>query len=202
MLEGRLRRQRRRKKLVTIINGSPRTNGSTAFIISKILDGLNIDNSERTTFCLGQMKINYCIGCKECYKTGTCIQNDDVNTIIQSIYNSDLIVIGSPSYWGDITGQLKVFFDRNTPFSDTNKNLSKVKIPTDKKGISVAIRAGTTERENTHIIDSIEHYFGHLGIIPIGSFSCTGVDTFEDLMKREDYIGNAFEYGNKLKTSL
>lgn len=186
----------------TIINGSPRSNGSTAYIITKILEGMNISNTDITSFCLGQTNIKYCLGCKECYKTGKCIQHDDVEKIMQSIVESDLIVIGSPSYWGDITGQLKVFFDRNTPFSDTNPNELKLQIPAGKKGFSVAVRAGTTERENMHIIESIEHYFGHLHITPVGKFSCTEIDTFEDLMKREDYIEKAFEYGKYLKTTV
>lgn len=186
----------------TIINGSPRSNGSTAMIINKILEGMNISRADTTSFCLGQTKINYCLGCKDCYKTGKCIQRDDVDKIMQSIIESDLIVIGSPSYWGDITGQLKVFFDRNTPFSNTNTNEHKLIIPPGKKGISVAVRAGTTERENIHIVESIEHYFGHLHITPIGKFSCTGIDTFEDLMNREDYLKNAFEYGKYLRTKI
>lgn len=186
----------------TIINGSPRSNGSTAFIINKILESMNISNADINYFCLGQTDIKYCLGCKDCYKTGKCVQHDDVDKIMKSIVESDLIVTASPSYWGDITGQLKVFFDRNTPFSDTNPNDLKMKIPAGKKGLSVAVRAGTTERENIHIIESIEHHFGHLHITPIGKFSCTSIDTFEDLMKREDYIEKAFEYGKNLRAVL
>ena len=62
----------------TVINGRPRSNGSTAFIINKILEGMNISNADINYFCLGQTDIKYCLGCKDCYKTGKCVQHDDV----------------------------------------------------------------------------------------------------------------------------
>jgi multimeric flavodoxin WrbA len=178
------------------IIGSPRSNGSTAYVIDKIIEGMKENNIEVNRYCLGNMKINYCLGCKKCYEYGKCIQNDDFDTIMKDLFVADIVVIGSPSYWGDITGQLKVFFDRNTLYCDTNEN--RVEVPKGKKGISVAIRAGKSERENIHIIESIEHYYGHLGISPIGSVSITGVDTISDLMDKSNEINNAYEIGKNI----
>ena len=50
------------------------------------------------------------------YIDGKCIQNDDVEQMVISILTADLVLIVTPSYWGDVTGQLKTFFDRNTPY--------------------------------------------------------------------------------------
>ena len=182
---------------VTCINGSPRNNGSSALIIDKIIEGVK---SERNIivkkYCLGDLKINYCVGCKKCYEDGKCIQCDDFGIITNDLFDSDLVVIASPSYWGDITGQLKVFFDRNTPFCDTNEK--RLFYPKNRKGVSVAIRAGQTERENVHIIQSIEHYFGHLGIAPIANIGISGVNTIQDLYEKEDEILRAFELGKSI----
>jgi len=183
-------------KAICII-GSPRSSGSSAFIIDKIIEGMKKNNIETSRYCLGDMKINFCLGCKKCYEDGRCIQDDDMNIIMNDLFKADIVIIASPSYWGDVTGQLKVFFDRSTPFGDTNEK--RISIPKGKKGISIAIRAGQSDRENRHIIESIEHYFGHLGIQPFGSLSIKGVDTINDLMVKEDDINAAYEMGKSIK---
>lgn len=184
------------------INGSPRKNGSTAYIINKISEGMRENNIEVNIYCLGDMNIKFCTGCKNCYKTGRCVHNDDINLIIEQLITSDLVLIASPSYWGDVTGQLKVFFDRNTPFCDTNPNNNKINIPHGKKGISISIRAGQSERENTHIIETIEHYYGHLGISPFERISITGIDKIEDLMNKQKEIEKAYELGKNIKNRM
>lgn len=185
-------------KAICII-GSPRTSGSSAFLVDKVIEGMKEENIEISRYCLGAMNINFCLGCKECHENGKCIQNDDISVIMNDLIESDIVLIASPSYWGDITGQLKVFFDRNTPYSDTNSNVNKVSIPQGKKGIAVAIRAGQSDRENLHILDSIEHYFGHLGILSIARFAVQGVNTLKDLKEKPEVIHKAYELGRNIK---
>lgn len=188
-------------KAICII-GSPRTSGSTGLIVDKMIEGMLESKIEASRYCLGEMDIQYCLGCKECYRSGACVQHDDMQVIIDDLIDSDVVLIASPSYWGDITGQLKVFFDRNTPYSDTNPSENKTCIPQGKKGIAVAIRAGQTERENLHILDSIEHYFGHLGIQPIARFAVQGVDSLSDLQAKPEVIQKAYELGRSISSLL
>ena len=104
------------------IIGSPNNNGSTAYIVDKIIEGMNECGIISTRYCLGNQKINYCLGCKKCYEKGICIQHDDMDLIIEDLKESDIVVIGTPDYWGYVTGHLKVFFDRCTPYANTNDN--------------------------------------------------------------------------------
>lgn len=184
------------------IIGSPKNNGSTSYVVDKLIEGMKENNIEVKRYCLGDMNINFCCGCKKCYeKGGKCVQKDDMDLIMKDVIESDIVVIASPSYWGDITGQLKVFFDRNTPYGDTNEN--RRVIPSDKKGIAIAIRAGKTDRENIHILESIEHYFGHLGIIPISRLSIKETDTLEDLLRNhKKEIDEAYEIGKNIKNLI
>lgn len=184
------------------IVGSPRNNGSTAYVVDKVIEGMKENDIKVKRYCLGNMNINFCYGCKKCYeKDGRCVQKDDMDLIMKDIFESDIIVIASPSYWGDITGQLKVFFDRSTPYGDTNEN--RQVIPNGKKGISIAIRAGKTDRENIHILESIEHYFDHLSIKPIARLSIRETDTLEDLLKNHrNEINEAYEIGKNIKNLI
>lgn len=180
------------------IIGSPRKDGSTAYIVDKIIAGMKECGIESKRYCLGDTKINYCLGCKKCYQDGKCVQNDDMDKIIEDLKESDIVIIGTPDYWGDITGQMKVFFDRNTPYANTNNN----RISMDNKqryGISVAVREGKTERENINIINSIEHYFGHMEIVPIASIAITQTSTLNDLLNNhQKEIQEAYELGRKI----
>jgi len=178
---------------VTLINGSARADGSCSFLLDKMISAFEENNIETVKYNISQMNIAYCIGCKNCYQTGKCVHNDDVRMIVADILNSDYVVVASPSYWADVPAQLKTFIDRNTPFGDTNPNRIMM---ADKqiKGIAVAVRAGKTQKENDLILNSIDHYYGHLGIIPFKRFSVTEVDTLGDLLSKPDLINEIYDF--------
>lgn len=95
------------------ICGSPHLNGNTAKLIKKVLEGCEAAGAETEFISLANKKIIFCRACDECLKKGECIINsDDVNKIRRKMLDADGLVIGSPVYTGDITGQLKAFFDR------------------------------------------------------------------------------------------
>ncbi|WP_102400725.1 flavodoxin family protein [Haloimpatiens massiliensis] len=185
-------------KAICII-GSPKPNGSTACVTDKIIEGMKRNNINVKKYVLGEMNINYCKGCMKCYKTKKCIQNDDMNIIINDLIQADIVVIASPSYWGDVTGQLKVFFDRSTPLSDTNGDTI---IPKGKIGVSVAVRTGSRIEENMHLIHTIEHYYGHLGIKPVKRFTVEGVQVKEDFEQKEQKVKEAFELGMNILENI
>lgn len=180
------------------INGSPRIRGNTYLIAKQVIAGLSSNEIVTKEINLSEFTVTYCTGCKSCEKTGECLIQDDVHQIISEIDNSDIIIIGSPSYWGDITGQLKVFFDRNTPYSDTNTNDKRMKLKDGKVGLAIAVRAGMSEKENVHIIECIEHYYSHLGIRAVGSISATGIEEIGEILNQKEILDRAFELGSKV----
>ena len=165
-----------------LINGSARADGSCSFLLNKMKDAFIKNEFEVKKFDIANLKINYCRGCKECYSDDKCIQSDDVEMVVSNLLSSDYVVIATPSYWADVPAQLKTFFDRNTPFGDTNSNRI-LKADKEIKGIGISVRAGRTEKENEIILDFIDHYYGHIGINPIKRFSVTKVDKLEDLLR-------------------
>jgi len=178
-------------KAICII-GSPKSNGTTACVADRIIEGMKVNNIDTKRYVLGEMDIKYCKGCMKCFESKKCIQNDDMNIIIKDLFDADIVLIASPSYWGDVTGQLKVFFDRSTPLSDTN---GETATPKGKVGISIAVRTGQRVEENMHLINAIEHYYGHLGIKPIKRYTVEGVQYREDFQGKEDKVKEAFELG-------
>jgi multimeric flavodoxin WrbA len=178
------------------IIGSPRENGCTSFITGKVAQGMIDSGIEVKSYVLGSLDIMYCKGCKTCYKTRKCIQRDDVDQIINDLFESDIILVAAPSYWGDVPGQLKVFFDRCTPICNTGEGGTSV--PKGKIGISVAVRAGHRQEENMHLINCIEHYFGHLEIKPVERYTVERINDVSDFENRKEELEKAYLVGRNI----
>lgn len=177
---------------VTCLVGSPRHNGSCAYLTDTFINGLSKDVQVKK-YCVGNIKMNYCLGCKNCYESGECVHTDDVKTVIIDILNSDYVVIASPSWWADVPAQLKTLFDRTTPYGDTNPN-RKYKAEKQINGIAIAVRAGVREQENELILNNIQHFFGHLGIQTVKRISVCTTDSLNDLLeKHQSEIQEVFE---------
>ena len=180
--------------------GSPKAKGNTATIISEIARALEANNIQTSLHHLSELKIEYCCGCKSCDKTGKCVQNDDVQKIIEDIFDSQLVIVASPSYWGDVTGQMKVFIDRCTPYSDTNP--IRATAASAPKGAAVAVRAGGSKGENLNLVNTIEHFLGHLDIPLASHFTVEGIDSADDLMQRPKVLIDAYSFGEKISKLL
>ena len=99
---------------------------------------------------------------------------------------ADIIVSVSPSYWADIPGQFKAFIDRCTPWCNTHE--PHAVIGSGKKGYSIALRTGPSMRECSRIIESIEHFYGHLEIERCGSLGLCGIGSLNDVAPRREEI--------------
>ena len=168
-----------------IINCSPVRTGATAEIV-------NIINSEISSrydtkcICIDDYKFEYCRGCRSCHKTVKCIMNDDIIKIMNEFDEADVIVSVAPSYWADIPGQYKAFIDRCTPWCDTHEPHASIR--EGKKGYSVALRTGPGMHECERIIQSIEHFYGHLHVECAGNLGMTSIEYKENVEPRKDEI--------------
>ena len=97
---------------IVVINTSHRKSGATAKILNEFSNQLKDKNAEVDVFNLSDLDIKFCTGCCSCYKTGRCFLDDDAEMLSQAIANADAVVIGTPCYVGNVSGQLKTFIDR------------------------------------------------------------------------------------------
>lgn len=98
---------------IVIVNASHRKNGATAIILNEMYKELKKhSNVEVQMIHVSDLLIQYCVGCGFCYKTGTCIYKDDVESLSHAIGEADGIILGSPTYAGNVSGQMKVIIDR------------------------------------------------------------------------------------------
>ena len=175
------------------ILGSPRPDGSTAAITAEIASALASRGIATTTYALHDAHIGMCCGCKSCDNTGECAQVDDMQKIIADIMGAQLLIVASPSYWGDVTAQLKRFIDRCTPYSNTcPMRRTPAAMP---KGIAIAVRAGNGVQENLRLVHTIEHFLGHLDIPLLAQLTLEGINTKRDLDSRPNALADACALG-------
>ena len=133
---------------VSLINGSPHENGTTAFALGTIAETLTQKGVDSEVIQVGNKAIRGCIACGGCYSTKKCVINDGLNEIAEKIHDSDGLVIGSPVYYAGINGTLKSFLDRLF-YSGTGKFRFKP-----AAGVVAMRRAG-----GTAALHSINQYF-------------------------------------------
>jgi len=100
---------------VLAIVGTGRRNGSVSNICKKIIAGAKDNGNEGELINLFDYTVNYCVGCRFCSKDGRgqCVQKDDFESILDKIIKADVIILGSPVYWGNVSAIMKNFFDRH-----------------------------------------------------------------------------------------
>lgn len=187
---------------VTCIVGSPNPKGSCAYLVDTFMSGIDRSVVKIKKYIISEIDMNYCYGCKKCYKNGECVQDDEIKNVVLDIISSDYVVIAAPSWWADVPAQLKTLFDRTTPYGDTNPE-RKYKAMKPIKGIAIAVRAGVREQENELILNAIQHYFGHLGIEMVERISVRQNDKLNDLLEKHNAeIQKVFELGKTLCKSI
>lgn len=177
------------KMKALIMNCSPVRNGATGEIVNIASDCLKEKHDVRK-ICIDDFHIGFCKGCRTCHNTAKCIQQDDVEKVMGFYEWADIIISVSPSYWADIPGQFKVFIDRCTPWCNTHE--PHAAISAGKKGYSIALRTGSGMRECNRIIESIEHFYGHLEIECCGKLGLCSVEYKEAVEKRKAELTDFF----------
>jgi multimeric flavodoxin WrbA len=139
---------------VTAFNGSARKDGNTAILINYVLAELKNEGIETELVQLAGKKMHGCIACYKCMenKDRQCAQKDDyVNECINKMIEADGFILGSPTYFSDVTPELKALIDRSGFVSRMNDFLFKRKVGA---AVVAVRRAG-----GIHVFDTINHLF-------------------------------------------
>lgn len=122
-----------------IFNGSPRSDGNTAYLVDLLAKKLKDDVQIISAF---KVKVQPCMDCRYCWEHGKCVFHDDMDQIYAAIKESDNIVIASPVNYGELTGKLLCVLSRLQAFyaSKRFKNVNQVRKP--KKGALILCGGG------------------------------------------------------------
>ena len=108
-----------------ILNGSPRKTGNTSALVKSFTEGAKSAGHTVTEFFLAGMSIHGCKGCfgghssKDC----PCVQKDDMDQIYPAVKSCDVVVLASPLYYWNMSGQIRTAIDRLFALEEGDGNL-------------------------------------------------------------------------------
>ena len=146
------------------ITGSPRSGGNTEIMLKKVLEPLEAAGWSTEYLQIGGKPVRGCIACLKCFekRNGRCIiEKDDMNNYLEKIYAADAVILGSPTFFADVTPELKALIDRAGFVALANGGTLRGKIG----AAVVAVRRGGA----THVFDTINHMFLLSSMIVPGS---------------------------------
>ena len=146
------------------INGSPRPGGNTEIMLEKVLEPLKATGWDTEVLRIGGKAVRGCMACMKCVekRNGRCIiDNDPINEYLEKMYAADAIILGSPTYFADVTSELKALIDRAGFVALANGGAFSGKIG----AAVVAVRRGGA----THVFNTINNMFLISSMIVPGS---------------------------------
>ena len=149
---------------VVIFNGSPRKEGNTHQCLQMVIKELETAGIECEYIWIGMDKIQGCISCYQCAKNldKRCnIKTDKLNEYIEKMIEADGIILGSPTYFADVTTRLKALIERAGLVSYLNGGLLKQKIGA---AVVAVRRAGAI-----HVFSTINYFFLISQMFVVGS---------------------------------
>ena len=148
-------------KKIIIIDGGPRKNMNTAKLLQRFAEGAKSAGSEVEVKTIRLYDLDYkgCMSCMACKLKGKasniCRFKDALTPFLEEIAQADGLVLGSPIYFGDVTGQMRAFLERLS-FPWLSYNDYSLTAPKRMPVVLVETMNGTPERNNSNHFGSME----------------------------------------------
>ena len=140
-------------KVVAFV-GSPRKEGNTVRLVKEVFEALEGEGIETEMIQIGGHVIRGCVACYQCFanKDARCVHDEDMlNMCIAKMQEADGILLASPTYFADVTAEMKALIDRAGFVAKANGNLLRRKVGA---AVIAVRRAGAV-----HAFDTINHFF-------------------------------------------
>lgn len=182
-------------KTVIGFNGSPRLTGNTARLVQAILAGAEAAGAKTRFVQLTDLRLSGCSACMSCRQQPACALADDMAKVVQDILHADAIVLGSPVYMWQVSGQTKLFMDRLYPLlnPDFSTRLTR------KPKLALAFTQGHPDGSFfMPYFEQTRKVLGLLGFQAIEIVSATGTRAADDIEKQANVLARAADVGAHL----
>lgn len=178
-------------KKIVILNGSPRRKGNTSALVKAFTGGAESAGNMVTDFFLDSMNIHGCKGCfgghssREC----PCVQNDDMNKIYPAVRDCDVIVLATPLYYWNMSGQIRTAIDRLFALEEGDGNLLR------GHGRASVLLMAAEGHGFEDVVLYYEHLMEHLKWKSLGHVLAGGNGDVGDIEGKSE-LQKAWELGN------
>ena len=147
-------------KRILLISGSPRK-GNIDYLLGEL--GRLLEGNTELVF-LRDRQIGFCRGCLHCHRIPECAMNDEMGSLIEQMVAADVLIIGTPNYFDNVTALLKNFIDRTHPCYKTKRLKGK-------KVVILAVGGDEARWSEQRIAQAMNGFVSYQGLELVGIFS-------------------------------
>ena len=191
--------------LVIGLQGSPKKNGSSDYLLKRFLSEVEKMGVEVQMLDIPRMNIRPCIGCGHCEKKGFCVIDDD--DMSASVYpllrKAQVVVAASPVFFYSVTSQLKALIDRTqTLWSRKYRFRLSDPLSTTRKGFFLSMGGSRGKKlfDGIHLVAA--YFFDAIDADVSGSLTYPGIETAADFQKNPDLNLEISKTAHVLMSSL
>lgn len=170
---------------ILVLNGSPRPNGATKDMVNAFTEGAESVGHKVDVIDVCKKKIAGCLACEYCHTKGEghCIQQDDMQEVYPLLEEAEMIVLASPIYYHNFTGQLQCAINRIYAL-DKPKNLKKA---------ALILSSGDNHVYSGAIYEYQNSFLNYLHLEDMGIHSAYGKENGS-----EEKLAELREFGRKI----
>lgn len=183
---------------IVCLNGSPRKKGNSATIAKTFCDSAEKTGAKVRTWYLNKLDYRGCQACYGCKtKSDKCVLKDDLSEVLDAVLDSDILVMATPIYYGEVSAQLKGFIDRTfsylVPNFENSPNPSRIK--PGKKLVMIISQGDPDENAYNDVYPRYSNFFKMMGIETSELIRACGLNAPADVLEHEDILNQAKKLG-------
>jgi len=181
--------------------GSPRKGMNTDSLVSQALSGARAQGAEVEKIYLSDLSIRPCGACEKRPHTGYCVFRDGMEEVYRVLEGADALVIGTPAYYGTVSGQLKLMIDRCNCLGEVVKGPDggvsfRARIAKRKRALFIWV--ADSSRDPSCALHVMRLWGKDANVELVDTLIVTGADRGTPARKRPELLKRAYELGAKL----
>jgi multimeric flavodoxin WrbA len=192
-------------KVLAII-GSKRKKGNTHLLVKEVLRHIREDVEKEVIF-INDYKFEGCIGCNGCRNSTSCVVQDDMQIVYKKMMDADLLILASPTYYYNVTSDMKKLIDRFFCFNIFDANdrtiwTSYNHINGLKKAVTISICEQETKEDIGFTTKAMVYPLRDIGYDVI--YSLEAIQSFDkgDVLKQDMALRDAAFCGKQINLAL
>lgn len=181
-------------KNIVILNGSPRKKGNTSALVQAFVKGAESSGHTVTEFFLSAMDIHGCRGCFGGHSSRACpcVQRDDMDKLYPAVKDSDVVVLATPLYYWNMSGQIRTAVDRLFALEEGDGNLLR------GHGRASALLMAAEGHGFEDVLQYYDHLMEHLNWRNLGHVLAGGNGDAGDIEGKPE-LQEAYELGKSIE---
>ncbi len=182
---------------ILALHFSPRKNGNSANMLEEFLKGAKSAGASAQSFSVADLKIQPCVECGGCEKTGECVFDDDMGLLYPPLLTAKKIVISTPLFFYDVPAQGKAFIDRTQPLW-SRRYILKETHTLRPDGLGFLLAVGATRGKDLFLPVNlcVKYFFDSIGFPKEFESLCfRQLEAADDFAKRPDLMEQVFQAG-------